>query len=68
MKDKNYIIIGSSGGTGSQLIADLNDCQSNLLLGYYNKMPKNGFSVLKSAPVDAASFDPIMNSFAEAFK
>ena len=66
MKNKNYIIIGPSGGIGSQLTADLNDSQSNLLLGYHNKIPKNGFSVLKSAPVDATSFDSIMNFFSKA--
>jgi NAD(P)-dependent dehydrogenase (short-subunit alcohol dehydrogenase family) len=32
-----YIIIGASGGIGSQLVADLESCGHNLLLGYHNK-------------------------------
>ena len=39
MKNKNYIIIGASGGIGTQLVADLIDEKHNLLLGYHNERP-----------------------------
>ena len=60
MKNCNYIIIGSSGGIGSQLCTDLTNCKSNLLLGYHENMPSDEFSDLKSMHVDATSFDSVM--------
>ena len=66
MKDKNFILFGSSGGIGSQLAADLNDCKSKLLVGYHHAVPDYGFSVEKSAPVDASSFESVINFIEEA--
>ena len=66
MKDKNFILFGSSGGIGSQLAADLNDCKSKLLVGYHHAIPDYGFSVEKSAPVDASSFESVINFIEEA--
>tara|TARA_B000000557_G_scaffold171634_1_gene139584 strand:- start:128 stop:844 length:717 start_codon:yes stop_codon:yes gene_type:complete len=60
LKNRNYIIIGSSGGIGSQLCTDLTNCKSNLLLGYHENMPSEEFSDLKSMHVDATSFDSVM--------
>ena len=68
MKNKNYIIIGASGGIGTQLSKDLHECQSNIILGYHNQSPQNDFSVIKSEKVDATSFESTLNFFTEATK
>ena len=61
MKNKNYIIIGASGGIGTQLVADLIDEKHNLLLGYHNERPSVQSSNIILAPVEAQSFDSVDN-------
>lgn len=60
MNNRNYIILGSSGGIGAQICTDLSNCNSNLLLGYNENMPSDEFSDSKSMHVDATSFDSVM--------
>ena len=60
----NILIIGASGGIGSQLVSDLAEDNVNLLLGYYSN-PTSGSA--KSMKVDARSFDSMM-SFVQAGK
>ena len=67
MKNKNFIVIGASGGIGSQLVADLNDVHCNLLLGYHNEIPNIDYPIVRSAPVECQSFESIM-SFIEDCK
>jgi NAD(P)-dependent dehydrogenase (short-subunit alcohol dehydrogenase family) len=57
----SYIIIGASGGIGSQLVADLESCGHNLLLGYHNEKLDAISSKSKFAPVEATSFDSVMS-------
>ena len=61
MKNKNYIIIGASGGIGTRLVADLIDEKHNLLLGYHNERPSVQSSNIILAPVEAQSFDSVDN-------
>ena len=61
MKNSNYIILGSSGGIGSQLVADLSSNHCNLLLGYNNDSPHIDYPIIKSAQVDCRSFDDTMS-------
>ena len=60
MKNNNFIIIGSSGGIGSQLVADL-AVNNNLLLGYHSEKPHNHLPNTISAPVDASSFESVIS-------
>ena len=55
MKNNNFIIVGSSGGIGNQLVADLAK-NNRLLLGYHNEKPNDRLPNTISAPVDARSF------------
>lgn len=57
----SYIIIGASGGIGSQLVADLESCGHNLLLGYHNEKLDAISSKSKFAPVEATNFDSVMS-------
>ena len=61
MKNKNYIIIGASGGIGTQLVADLIEDNHKLLLGYHNERPSVQSSNIVLAPVEAQSFDSVDN-------
>jgi short-subunit dehydrogenase len=61
MKNKNYIIIGASGGIGTQLVADLEYRGHNLLLGYHNKKLEAISSKSKFAPVEATDFESVMS-------
>ena len=54
----NILIIGASGGIGSQLVSDLAEDNANLLLGYYTN-PTSGSA--KSMKVDARNFDSVMS-------
>jgi 3-oxoacyl-[acyl-carrier protein] reductase len=56
-----YIIIGASGGIGSQLVADLESCGHNLLLGYHNKKLDAISGNSEFAPVEATNFDSVMS-------
>ena len=58
MKNNNFIIVGSSGGIGTQLVADLAK-NNRLLLGYHNEKPNDRLPNTISAPVDARSFDSV---------
>jgi len=57
----SYIILGASGGVGSQLVADLEDCGYNLLLGYHNKKLEAISSNSISAPVEATDFESVIS-------
>ena len=57
----SYIIIGASGGIGSQLVADLESCGHNLLLGYHNKKLDAISRNSEFAPVEATNFDSVMS-------
>ena len=61
MKNSNFIIIGSSGGIGTQLVADLSSNHCNLLLGYNNDSPNIDYPIIKNAQVDCRSFDDTMS-------
>lgn len=61
MKNKNFIIIGSSGGIGKQLVSDLNNDRCGLLLGYHNESSHMDYPVLKSEQVDCRSFESTMS-------
>lgn len=67
MKNRNFVIIGASGGIGTQLVADLNDIHCNLLLGYHNEIPNIDYPIVRSAPVECQSFESVM-SFIEDCK
>jgi NAD(P)-dependent dehydrogenase (short-subunit alcohol dehydrogenase family) len=56
-----YIIIGASGGIGSQLVADLESCGHNLMLGYHNKKLEGISSKSEFAPVEATNFDSVIS-------
>ena len=58
MKNKNFIIIGSSGGIGKQLVADLSNDHCGLLLGYHNESSHHSdYPIIKSAQLDCRSFE-----------
>ena len=52
----NVIIIGSAGGIGTQLVEDLQNLGHNLFLGYHEKKPIPGSTMME---VDARSFNSI---------
>ena len=56
---KNFIIIGSSGGIGHQLVADLGNTNNRLLLGYHSDESRSHLPKTISAPVDARSFNSV---------
>ena len=56
---KNFIIIGSSGGIGNQLVADLGNTENQLLLGYHSDKSRNHLPNTISAPVEAQSFSSV---------
>ena len=56
---KNFIIIGSSGGIGNQLVADLGNTENQLLLGYHCDKSRNHLPNTISAPVEAQSFSSV---------
>ena len=56
---KNFIIIGSSGGIGHQLVADLGNTENQLLLGYHSDKSRNHLPNTISAPVEAQSFSSV---------
>ena len=57
----SYIIIGASGGIGSQLVADLESCGHNLLLGYHKEKLDAISGNSEFAPVEATNFDSVMS-------
>ncbi len=65
MKNSNFIIIGSSGGIGTQLVADLSSNHCNLLLGYNNDSPHIDYPIVKTAQVDCRSFEDTMSFISE---
>ena len=54
----NILIIGASGGIGSQLVNDLAEKNANLLLGYHSN-PTSGSA--KSICIDARDFESVMS-------
>ena len=60
---ENIIILGASGGIGSQLVDDLAETSFNLLLGYHKVLPSVATSA-ESRPVDATDFNSV-NSLIE---
>ena len=62
MKNKNFIIIGASGGIGARLVADLSSDHCGLLLGYHNESSiHSDYSIIKSAQLDCSSFDETLS-------
>ena len=58
MKNKNFIIIGASGGIGTRLVADLSSDHCGLLLGFHNESSNhNDYPIIKSAKLDCSSFE-----------
>tara|TARA_B100000003_G_scaffold198064_1_gene202628 strand:+ start:4099 stop:4806 length:708 start_codon:yes stop_codon:yes gene_type:complete len=57
---RNYVIIGSCGGIGSQLIEDLRSFECNLVLGYHQKMNPR-FEDLDHTQLNAESFESVNN-------
>lgn len=55
----NILVIGGSGGIGSQLLKDLsNDSSNNIMVGYRNKKPDTNF---ESVSFDASKFMEVEN-------
>ena len=62
MKNKNFIIIGASGGIGTRLVADLSSDHCGLLLGFHNESSNhNDYPIIKSAQLDCSSFEETLS-------
>lgn len=61
MNNKNFIILGASGGIGTQLVSDLISSDNKLILGYHNNKSSHEALNIKSVPVEAQSFDSVLN-------